>query len=141
MDTKTGGISRFMSVRKDKKDGNTPHKRQKSRDKSSDRKVSPDTTLIFSGYSWVKCLFILPPSAAFSTPPPLKSPPLLRTERHVAHATIANVLAPVQNRISMPDNVMSLFKADPQKKLDKEQKDKVCIHELLGSVFIANSSR
>jgi hypothetical protein len=59
-------------------------------------------------------------------------PALLQTDFSTAVGTIANSHSgfALQSQKSVADNVFSLFKADPQKKIDKEQKEKVSRLEL-----------
>lgn len=65
-------------------------------------------------------------SAAFPNPC-RKCRPHLQTTFPIVNATIANsrTFHAIQNRQSMSENMASLFKQDPQKKLDKEYKEKV----------------
>jgi hypothetical protein len=56
-----------------------------------------------------------------------KGKPKLATTLSTVHATITDVrtLLTTQTRPISSDGIMSLFKSDPQKKLDKEQNAKV----------------
>jgi hypothetical protein len=74
-------------------------------------------------------------SAAFSKADE-KGKPKLATTLSTVHATITDVrtLLITQARPISSDGIISLFKSDPQKKLDKEQNAKVCKTTSLQSI-------
>lgn len=122
------GVKRFLSRREKDPSG---HKRDKSREKT-DRKVRScgfhssssllihGNKLLFSGRS-VSSLF------AASSNPHGKSTPMLETSFSHVQATITDsrTLYFTQNRPRSGEAIASLFKADPQKKLEQEQNNKV----------------
>lgn len=86
----------------------------------------------FLSLIWLKRLALSPSSvtsisAAF-TKANRKARPDLATTFSTVHATITDVrsLFHVQSRPNSGDGLISIFKTDPQKKLDKEQAIKVC---------------
>ncbi|KUJ20129.1 cysteine proteinase [Mollisia scopiformis] len=104
------GVKRFLSRREKDPSG---HRRDKSRDKNAERK------LLFSRS--VSSLF-----AAYSNPHG-KSPPVLETSFSHVQATITDsrTLFFTQNRPRSGEGISSLFKADPQKKSEQEQNNKI----------------
>jgi hypothetical protein len=127
-------INRLLSRRE--KDGG-PHRRDKSREKSSDRKVKcleytlfPVSSLISAKPTLSPCLSSI--SAAFSKPHE-KGSALLQTSYYTIHTTSTDsrpgfVLQTIPHSSEHPrEGIIGLFKPDPQKKHDNEQETRVRI--------------
>lgn len=122
------GVKRFLSRREKDPSG---HRRDKSRDKNAERKViargfhSSSSLLILGN----KLMFSRSVSSLFaaSSNPHGKSTPMLETSFSHVQATITDsrTLFYTQNRPRSGEGISSLFKADPQKKLEQEQNSKV----------------
>jgi hypothetical protein len=125
------------------KDGSS-HRRQKSRDKSSDKdkKVPFQTPLYSHSFTYLAKTSVLSQSTVTSISAAFakahgKSRPDFATTFSTVHATITDVrtLFTMQTRPLSSDGILSLFKSDPQKKLDKEQSFKVTLAHPVRSNF------
>lgn len=122
------GVKRFLSRRE--KDGGA-HRRDKSRDKNAERKVLPcgfysSSSLLIHEDKLLFSRSVSSLSAAFSNPHG-KSSPMLQTSLSHVQATITDsrTLSSTQARPRSGEGISSLFKTDPQKKLEQEQNNKV----------------
>jgi len=139
-------MNRLLSRRDGEKGA---HRRDKSRDKSSEKKVKS-----LDGLSNTRPSLILPMKhfrsqsvtslcAAFSNPPG-KSTPLLRISYSVIQATSANsrpgFFLQARPLSGEGSGIMSLFKPDNQKKSDKEQIDKVGSPPVLAEIACTDNA-
>jgi hypothetical protein len=136
-------INRFLSRRE--KDGSS-HKRDKSRDKSAgdkkEKEKEKEKVMCWDSRSIIRPSLIPTKkspfyyslssiSAAFSNPHG-KSSPLRQTSYSIIHTTSTDSRPGffLQTRPNSSDGIFTLFKADPQKKVDRELSNKVRLPRL-----------
>lgn len=131
-------LNRFMGSLRERE--GSSHRRQKSRDKSSDTKVllPKNSVFLVSTHMADKSILLGPSGISISASFPNangKGQGDVATTFSTVYAIITDVrtLFTTQTRHIPSNGIASLFKPDPQKKLDKEQSLKVCTPRTLQS--------